>query len=49
MKRFEIINEITKIIYDHDTDEKFVFNPITQRMQLSPKWLGKLNQYNSLK
>jgi len=29
MEKFEIINEIVKLIYDHNTEGKFIFNKYT--------------------
>lgn len=49
MDKFEIVSEIVKIIYDHSSEGKFIYNEFTQKMQLSPLWLNKINQYNSLK
>jgi len=43
MEKFEVVNEIVKIIYDHSTDGKFLYNEFTQKMQLSPSWLSKIN------
>ena len=48
-EKFGIIEEIRKIIYDHSGSDKFIYNDFTQKMQLSPIWLSKISQYNSLK
>ena len=49
MKKFDIINEIAKLIYDNRSEGKFIYNNITKKMQISPLWLNKINQFNSLK
>ena len=47
--RFDIIGEIKRLIYTHDENEKFIYNEYLKKTQISPHWLHKTNQYNSLK
>ena len=47
--RFDIIGEIKRLIYTHDENEKFIYNEYLKKTQISPHWLFKTNQYNSLK
>jgi hypothetical protein len=48
-EKFDIMSEIQKIIYDNTSTSKFVYNPFTGRNQISPVWMGKINDFNILK
>ena len=47
--KFQIVEEIRKLIYDHSNPNKFVYNSFTKRKQLSPELTMTLLQYNSIK
>ena len=43
------MDEIHKIIYDNTSVDKFVFNTFTSKNQISPSWMSKINDFNTLK
>ena len=48
-QRFDIIGEVSKLIFDNQKEDKFVYNPYTKKNQISPLWLKKINEFNILK
>ena len=42
------MDEIQKVIYDQ-SPSKFVFNSFTQKNQIAPSWMSKINDFNTLK
>ena len=48
-EKFGVVNEIRRLIFDHTLEGKFVYNSYTNKTQLAPKCLSKINQYNSIK
>ena len=49
MLKYNIVEEIQKLIYDHKIPNKFVFNDYTQKSQINPKMLYRTNSFISLK
>lgn len=43
------MDEIQKIIYDNTSVDKFVYNSFTKKNQISPLWMSKINDFNTLK
>ena len=48
-KNFDIINEVAKLIFDNKQEGKFIYNPYTKKSQISPVWLKKIYEFNTLK
>jgi hypothetical protein len=46
---FDIIGEVCRLIFDNRSEGKFVFNPYTKKSQISPIYLKKINEFNTLK
>ena len=44
-----MVDEIRTLIFDHTVEGKFIYNSYTNKTQLAPKCLSKVNQYNSIK
>jgi hypothetical protein len=42
------VEEISKLIYNNSS-AKFVFNSFTNKNQIAPSWLSKINDFNTLK
>ena len=48
-EKFDIIGEVSKLIFDNRAEGKFVYNPYTKKNQISPSYLKKINEFNILK
>ena len=48
-EKFDIIGEVSKLIFDNRSEGKFIYNPYTKKNQISPVYLNKINEFNTLK
>jgi hypothetical protein len=48
-KSFDVIGEVSRLIFDNKSEGKFVYNPYTKKSQISPLYLKKINEFNILK
>ena len=48
-KGFDLFKQIQNLIYQHSDDSKFIYNEMTKRQQISPKWMHKINEYTIIK
>jgi hypothetical protein len=48
--KFNIFKEISNLVYDSgSSEEKFIYNKFLKKSQINPVFMGKINEYNSLK
>ena len=48
-EKFDVIGEVSRLIFDNRAEGKFVYNPYTKKSQISPLYLKKINEFNTLK
>jgi len=48
-EKFDVIGEVAKLIFDNRAEGKFIYNPYTKKNQISPLYLKKINEFNTLK
>jgi hypothetical protein len=48
-EKFDVIGEVARLIFDNRSEGKFVYNPYTKKNQISPVYLKKINEFNTLK